>query len=55
MEKFDPKKFPPKKFDKKKFQIFFFRKSSVKFCFQFFLAIGVPRPIWGMPAKIWGV
>jgi hypothetical protein len=22
---------------------------------EFFLAIGVPQPIWGVPAHIWGV
>jgi hypothetical protein len=44
------KKFTKKKIQKKKFQNFF-----VKLFFQFFLAIGVPQPIWGMPAKIWGV
>jgi hypothetical protein len=37
-----------------------FRKFSVKFFFQifffdFFGAIGVPQPIWGMLAKILGV
>jgi hypothetical protein len=50
MEKFDRKIFDKKKFQKKKFRNF-----SVKFFFQLFLAIGVPQPIWGMPAKIWGV
>jgi hypothetical protein len=43
-----------KNFTEKKFQIFF-HKFSVKFVFQIFLAIGVPQPIWGMPANIWGV
>jgi hypothetical protein len=31
-----------------------FRKFSVEFFFKFFMAICVPQPIWGMPAKIWG-
>jgi hypothetical protein len=30
-------------------------KFSVKFFFNFFLPNGVLRPIWSMPAKIWGV
>jgi hypothetical protein len=25
-----------------------------KIVFSSFFAIGVPQPIWGMPAKIWG-
>jgi hypothetical protein len=40
MEKFNQKNW-------KFFREFFFS--------NFFLAIGVPQPIWGMPAKIWGV
>jgi hypothetical protein len=37
------------------FFFFFFRKKSVKLFFNIFLAIGVQQPIWGIPAKIWGV
>jgi hypothetical protein len=33
------------------FREFIFRENF----FQFFLAIVVPQPIWGMPANIWGV
>jgi hypothetical protein len=44
MEKFDQKKMTKKKF----------RKFFVKFFSIFFLAIGVPQPIWSMPAKILG-
>jgi hypothetical protein len=40
-----------KKFHQTKFQNKKFRKNFVKL----FLAIVVPQPIWGMPAKIWGV
>jgi hypothetical protein len=39
-----------KKIQKKKFRNFF-----VNIFYQIFLAIGVRQPIWGMPAKIWGV
>jgi hypothetical protein len=41
----------------KKIAKFFFTQNefSGKFFFKFFLAIGVPQPIWGMPAKNWGV
>jgi hypothetical protein len=43
------------KFDQKKLTKKFFRKFSMKFLFSnFFLAIGVPQPIWGMPAKKMG-
>jgi hypothetical protein len=31
------------------------QKHFREFFFLFFLAIGVLQPIWGMPAKIWGV
>jgi hypothetical protein len=51
MEKFckkkSPKKFSPKFSKKNKF-----RQNFVTFLFKFFWAIGVPQPIWGMPAKI---
>jgi hypothetical protein len=30
------------------------KKNSKNF-FQIFLAINIPHPIWGLPAKIWGV
>jgi hypothetical protein len=35
----------------KKFFLVIFREIF----FLIFLAICVPQPIWGMPAKIWGV
>jgi hypothetical protein len=44
------KKISRKKNLKKKFQKIFHEIFSS----NFFLAIGVPQPIWGMPAKIWG-
>jgi hypothetical protein len=49
-KKISPKKFSPKKFSKKIIQ-----KNFREIVFKFFLAIVVPQPIWGMPAKFWGV
>jgi succinate dehydrogenase hydrophobic anchor subunit len=31
------------------------KKKIVNFFFSIFLAIEIPHPIWGLPAKIWGV
>jgi hypothetical protein len=44
-----PKKIPKKIFKKKKNSEIF-----REFFFTFFLPNGVLRPIWSMPAKIWG-
>jgi late competence protein required for DNA uptake (superfamily II DNA/RNA helicase) len=53
--RFHEKKLTKKKFDRKKKFKKKIQNISVKKKFQIFLAIGVPQPIWGMPAKIWGV
>jgi hypothetical protein len=40
---------------KKKFKFFFLKIFREIFKKKYFVAIGVPQSIWGMPAKILGV
>jgi hypothetical protein len=54
------KNFPQRNSPKIIFTIFFFFFLILKifrenFCFIFFGAYGLLRPIWSLPAKIWGV